>query len=94
MNYHPFNRELATSKPMIDLIKSYVDPRYFVQRKFTPYYQINLRLTKELSNNIDFSFYANNLTNYQPLVQIIGLKEAYARKNSPLYFGAEIRIKF
>ncbi len=94
MNYHPFVRELATLKPLSDLIRSYVDPRYFVQRKYTPYFQINLRLTKEVSNNIDFSFYANNLTNYQPLVRIIGLKEAYARKNSPLYFGAEMRIKF
>ncbi|MFO7575087.1 MAG: TonB-dependent receptor [Bacteroidales bacterium] len=94
LNYHPFVRELATQKPLADLIRSYVDPRYFIQRKFTPYYQINLRLTKEVSDIIDFSFYANNLTNYQPLVRIIGLKEAYARKNSPLYFGAEIRIKF
>jgi hypothetical protein len=92
--YHVYDPSIAIKKPYSDLIKSYTDPRYFVERSYPPTFQINLRLTKEISDKIEFSFYANNLTNYQPLVRIGGLKEAYTRsRNQPLYFGAEIRIK-
>ena len=92
--YHAFDPSIATKKPYSDLIRSYTDPRYFVERSYPPTFQINLRLTKEITDRIEFSFYANNLTNYQPLVRIGGLKESYTRsRNQSLYFGAEIRIK-
>ena len=93
MVYHTFDPLAATLKPYSDLIKPYNDPRYFTQRIYPPTFQINLRLTKEISDKVDFSFYCNNVTNYQPLVRVIGLKESYFRKNQPIYFGAEIRIK-
>jgi hypothetical protein len=91
--YHTFDPLTATQKPYSDLIDSYNDPRYFTQRTYPPTFQINLRLTKEISDKIDFSFYCNNITNYQPLVRVKGLKESFVRKNQPMYFGAEIRIK-
>ncbi|MCX6328124.1 MAG: hypothetical protein NTZ85_01235 [Bacteroidia bacterium] len=91
--YHTFDPLTATQKPYSDLIKSYNDPNYFIRRTFPPTFQINLRLTKEISDKVDFSFYCNNVTNYQPLMRVIGLKQVYMRRNQPIYFGAEIRIK-
>ena len=93
MVYNTFDPLTATSKPYSDLIKPYNDPRYFTRRVYPPTFQINLRLTKEISNKIDLSFYCNNVTNYQPLMRVRGLKETYLRRNQPIYFGAEIKIK-
>jgi hypothetical protein len=91
--YHDFDAATATTKPFSDLIQTYNLPWHFIEKTYPPVFQFNLRLTKEISNKIDFSFYANNLTNYQPLTRIRGLKESYVRRNQPIYFGAELRIK-
>jgi hypothetical protein len=91
--YRPFDPSTAILKPYSDLIMAYNDPRYFISRIYPPAFQINLRLTKEISDKIDFSFYANNLTNYHPLTEIKGFKNAYVLRNQSLYFGAEIRIR-
>ncbi len=91
--YHTFDPLTAIVKPYSDLIKAYNDPRFFTERSYPPAFQINLRLTKEISNKIDFSFYVNNISNYQPLTRVYGLKEVYVRRNQSIYFGAEIRIK-
>lgn len=90
---HDFDAALATVKPYSDLIQAYSLPWHFVERTYPPVFQFNLRLTKEISNRIDFSFYVNNLTNYQPLSKVIGVRESYVRRNQPVYFGAELRIK-
>lgn len=92
--YHTFDPALATASPLADLIKPYSSQYYFAERSTPPYFQINLKLTKEISNSFSLSFYANNVTNYQPLLKLKGLKESYVRKNQPLYFGAELKIKF
>lgn len=93
LTYHDFDPATATTKPYSDLIEAYNLPWHFIERTYPPAFQINLRLTKEISDKIDFSFYANNLTNYQPLTKVIRLRESYVRRNQPIYFGAEIRIK-
>jgi hypothetical protein len=93
LTYHDFDPATATTKPYSDLIEAYNLPWHFNERTYPPAFQINLRLTKEISDKIVFSFYANNLTNYQPLTKVIGLRESYVRRNQPIYFGAEIRIK-
>jgi outer membrane receptor protein involved in Fe transport len=95
MVYHVFDRSLAVSKPYSDLIKYWNTPWYFAETSYPPYFQINFKLTKEITNKVNLSFYANNITNRNPLLkQKGGAPEVYARKNPPLYFGAEIKIKF
>ncbi len=95
MVYHEFDRSLAVTKPYSDLIKRYNTPWYFAETGYPPYFVINFKLTKEITDKANFSFYANNITNHNPLLkQRGGAPEVYARRNPPLYFGAEIKIKF
>ncbi len=95
MVYHEFDRALAVTKPYSDLIKRYNTPWYFAETGYPPYFVINFKLTKEITDKANFSFYANNITNHNPLLkQYGGAPEVYARRNPPLYFGAEVKIKF
>ncbi|HDR89245.1 MAG TPA: TonB-dependent receptor [Bacteroidetes bacterium] len=92
--YHEFNVEEATEKPYSDLKDRTGNPYYFVERTYPPIYQINLRMTKELSDGASLSFYVNNITNYKPLQKIGGLINSYTRRNQSIYFGAELKLKF
>ncbi|MFN2335911.1 MAG: carboxypeptidase-like regulatory domain-containing protein [Bacteroidales bacterium] len=93
--YHVFDRALAVTKPYSDLIMRYNTPWYFAETGYPPYFVINFKLTKEVTDKANFSFYANNITNHNPLLkQRGGAPEVYARRNPPLYFGAEIKIKY
>jgi hypothetical protein len=93
--YHDFDRTLAVSRPYSDLIKRYNTPWYFAETGYPPYFVINFKLTKEITDKANFSFYANNITNHNPLLkQIGGAPQVYARRNPSLYFGAEVKIKF
>ncbi len=95
MVYHPFDRSMAVTRPYSDLIKRTNTPWYYADLSFPPYFVINFKLTKEITNYATFSFYANNITNYNPLLkQRGGAPESYFRRNPPLYFGAEVKIKF
>jgi len=94
MVYHDFDPSLAVTKPYIDMIKTFSSPWFFSETGVKPYYQFNLKLTKEISRKIDISFYANNITNHNPLLKIWGGKpETFTRLNQSLYFGAELKIK-
>jgi len=86
--------EEATEKPYSDLKDRTGNPYYFVERTYPPIYQINLRMTKELSDGASISFYVNNITNYKPLQKIGGMINLYTRRNQSIYFGAELRLKF
>ena len=93
--YHVFDRSLAISRPYSDLIKRYNTPWAFAETSYPPYFVINFKLTKEITDKANFSFYANNITNHNPLLkQKGGAPQVYSRRNSPLYFGAEVKIKF
>lgn len=93
--YHDFDRSLAVTRPYSDLIKRYNTPWYFAETGYPPYFVINFKLTKEITDKANFSFYANNITNRNPLLkQNGGGPQVYARRNPPLYFGAEVKIKF
>jgi hypothetical protein len=95
MVYHTFDPALAVSRPYSDMIKTYNTPWYFLETGYPPYFVLNFKLTKEITDLVNFSFYANNITNYSPLLKVWGgAPEVYARKNQPLYFGAEIKFKF
>jgi len=93
MIYHEFDPTLASSKPYSDLIKTYYN-WFFTEKIYDPYYQINLKLTKEISSFVELSFFANNITNYRPAIKIRNVPFTYDTPNPSLYFGAELKIKF
>jgi len=77
------------------LILSENDTYYFQNSGTKPYFMANLRITKEIGNNAALSFYANNFTNSMPIMKQKNRPNAVGgRKNTVIYFGAEIKLTF
>lgn len=90
LNYHSWDPN-AVERPD-DLIFSLSNPYYFTTQKYPMTCMLNFKLTKEIRNCIQLSFIANNFLKFSNVYrqqQIGGYKELY----SPLYFGAEIKIR-
>ncbi len=70
-----------------------LNPVQLEWQKRPPLWLFNLRLTKELSEGLGFSFYVNNVWASRPLF-VSNLSNAPQVRNQPnLFFGAEIFIK-
>ncbi len=65
---------------------------YWLKEIMSPLFLANLRISKEISDNIRLSLFVNNFTNYRPLYQYIR-SQSYVRRNPTIYFGAELKIK-
>ena len=65
----------------------------FITERWDPLWLFNLRLTKEISKNVGFSFYANNVFAHRPLVENSRFKNQFELRNPVLFFGTEINIK-
>ena len=65
----------------------------FVQNSFKPYFMANIRITKEIGNVAQISFYANNFTNSRPKMKLQSTG-TYTTVNTDIYFGAELKLKF
>ena len=65
----------------------------FVQNSFKPYFMANIRITKEIGNIAQISFYANNFTNSRPKMKLQSTG-SYRMVNTEMYFGAELKLKF
>lgn len=90
--FHVFDPSMATTKPLSDL-RLKANTTYYYAKNRSPFiYQINLKLTKELTSSANLSFFVNNVTNYRPLQQV-AYNEYTRTRNSSIYFGAELKIK-
>jgi hypothetical protein len=68
---------------------------YFLRTSYNPYAMANIRITKEIGNLASLSFYANNFTNAKPIIKNNARPNAPGgRKNTEIYFGAELKITF
>lgn len=68
---------------------------YFLKTRFNPYFMANIRITKELGKLAALSFYANNFTNSTPVLKNKARpNHPGARVNTPIYFGAELKLTF
>ncbi|MGO1650066.1 MAG: TonB-dependent receptor domain-containing protein [Sphingobacterium sp.] len=67
---------------------------YFLTESWKPRWLFNLRLTKEIGDQMGFSFFANNLFMHNPLEQSTRWSNQYSRRNPGFLFGAEMNIKF
>lgn len=91
--YFPWTPDLADRMPYSVLIDQVSNVYHFVPITDGPTIQLNMRLTKELSQQSSISFSVNNLTNYQPIQKRKGRIDSYNRRNNPIYFSGELTIK-
>ncbi len=96
----PFNDYYTTSDPnlkmRLNMLRKATDQSYyFMKQGYNPYFMANIRITKEIGQTASLSFYANNFTNSTPILKnkarpnIVGI-----RKNTAIYFGAELKLTF
>lgn len=87
----PFTQEMERDPAYHDLILSTNTGTYYVKQGFPFYGMLNLRITKEIKDIATFSFYANNFLNLRGRVKnnVTGYP---SDRNTPIYFGAEIKI--
>lgn len=91
MNYHQWNPE-AVERPE-ELMTRYSNPDYFATQTYPVTCQLNFKLTKEILKYFNISVVANNFLKFSNVYRqnrIGGYRELY----SPMYFGAELKIKF
>ena len=90
MQYHEWvsgNSFVAPYSFMVDGLNH----NYFMTDKYPITWQINLKLTKEIGNKVQLSFFANNLLNHRPVFKLIRA-DSYVRINQTAYFGAELKF--
>lgn len=71
----------------------YGHDNYFGTEKYPAHIILNFRLTKEIGRMIDLSFVANNFLKLRKRVKRT-TSLGYADLTIPLYFGAELKLKF
>ena len=77
--------------PQYDYLVLIVNDNKYKTTSYDPLWLYNIRITKEMKNGINFSFYANNFLFHQPIQKSsIG---NYTMRNPALYFGTELSIK-
>jgi hypothetical protein len=77
--------------PQYDYMVLIVNDSKYKTISYSPLWLYNIRITKEMKNGINFSFYANNFLFHQPIQKSsIG---NYTMRNPALYFGTELSIK-
>jgi len=77
------------------LIESQNRSYWFRKTGYDPYFMANIRVTKEIGKLAQLSFYANNFTNSRPILKNKARPNATgARKNTKIYFGAELKLTF
>jgi hypothetical protein len=64
---------------------------YYLQEVMPPLLQVNLRLSKEIRNNMKISFFVNNFINYRPEYEL-KRTGSFVRRNPTMYFGAELKV--
>lgn len=99
-NVHDFSTYWTTTDASLktrlaQLIESQNRSYWFKKSGFDPYFMANIRVTKEIGKLAQLSFYANNFTNSTPILKNKARPNATgARMNTPIYFGAELKLTF
>ncbi|MFA6712788.1 MAG: TonB-dependent receptor [Bacteroidales bacterium] len=90
-NVTAFTQDMEQDSQYRNLIMTTNTPTYYIKSGYPFYGLLNLRLTKEIKKLATISFYANNFLNFKGRVK--NSVTGYAQdKNTPIYFGAEVKI--
>lgn len=88
---HPFTDEMANDPNYQSMVKEYYS-RTFMQDSYSPYFLLNLRITKEIGQHLILVFFANNLAKINPK-RYKASSGQNMEMNPPAFFGAEVQIK-
>jgi len=91
-NYFPLTVQESHSDAYSFLVKDLPDT-YYMESISPSFFQFSLKLTKELNNDISFSFYANNMFMHNP-AYYDKKSGTVSTLNPALFFGAELNLKF
>ena len=75
------------------MMSQFVHGNYFDKEVFPPTVILNFRLTKEFGRWLDLSFMANNFLKIRKVAKR-QTSSGYALLTIPMYFGAELKLKF
>lgn len=91
-----FSTTDAALKARLNMMRETTNSSYtFLKTSYNPYVMGNIRVTKEIGTLAALSFYANNFTNSRPLIKNNARPNAPGgRKNTVIYFGAELKLTF
>lgn len=90
---HEWKPEYSTDSRYSSMRHGETASYYFVEESLPPAALLNLRITKEFSQNLSLSFMANNFLKMNPL-QKSNRTSLYVRRNTNYYFGAEVNYRF
>ena len=90
-NQIAFDEEFLEANPLYQKYITVKSDTYYKTEVMSPLWVANIRLSKEINDNIKLSFYVNNFLNYRPMYQYTR-SESYVRRNQNIYFGAELKF--
>lgn len=90
---HDFTPELADDPEFSNLIIKSSNAYTFAQDGYGPYFSANLSVTKEISDKVSLSFFANNFTNSRMYVTSMATGVS-AIFTPSFYYGLSCRLKF
>lgn len=91
--YHEFTQEMESDPHFSDLVLKSGEANSFRVNSFSPYFLLNLRITKEIGRYVSVAFCANNFTQSNPR-RYSNNSGDYQVMNPSLYYGAELSLRF
>lgn len=88
---HRFTPELAGNPLFSNMVQQHFSRR-FLANSYSPYFLLNLRVSKEFGQHLSVAFYANNFAGMNPK-RYRDSFDQYMQMNPPAFFGAELQIK-
>ena len=90
-NIIPFTREMEKDPAYTALVKTTNVNTFYLEGGYPFYGMLNIRISKEIKKIATISFYANNFLNLRGRVNhsVTGYPND---RNTPIYFGAEVKI--
>lgn len=88
---HRFTTDLYDHPDYAPLIRQ-VNGRIFLRDAYSPYFLLNVQMTKEMGKHIKLVFFANNLAKMNP-VRYSQANGHYKKMNPDTFFGMELQIK-
>lgn len=92
-NFTEWNQSLNSNSEYRKMLTNYAHNNYFGKEDFPITTILNFRLTKEMGDMLELSFMANNFLKIKKIAKR-ETSSGYSTLTIPMYFGAEMKIKF